>query len=129
MGEAATPVRFVNWTDEGDFVDVVLGDGDVVRNDGWTHNTSDVIGFCRGRSELSLKNTSGWLAMHELGHVLGLVHEHQRADRDRYVKVAWENIFDPEPDDVNWVKLSDSDLQGLSYDPNSVMHYGSDWQG
>merc|ERR550537_1990774 len=126
--ENTTPVRFVNHTDEQDFVDVVLGDDNVVRNPVWAYNTSDVIGFCKGRSEVHLKNGSGWLAMHELGHVLGLVHEHQRADRDEYVEVLWENVSDPEPGHVNWVKMQNCDMQGLPYDPNSVMHYGSDWQ-
>ena len=78
--ERVTPVRFVNRTDERDYADVVLSDENVVRNVAWRHNTSDVLGFCSGRSELHLKNSSGWLAMHELGHVLGLVHEHQASD-------------------------------------------------
>lgn len=126
--EAKTPVRFLNRTVEQDFVDVVLGDDDVVKNDAWQYNTSDVIGFCAGTSELFLKDGNGWLALHELGHVLGLVHEHQRVDRDEFVEVLWGNVSDPEPGNVNWVRLDDSDTQGLPYDPNSVMHYGSDWQ-
>merc|ERR1712228_9689 len=63
------------------------------------------------------------------GHTLGLVHEHQRCDRDQYVKIHWENISDPEAGHVNWGKIQDTVTQGLAYDPNSVMHYGSDWQG
>lgn len=35
--------------------------------------------------------------MHELGHVVGLIHEHQRSDRDDFVNVNYENIdcFNP----------------------------------
>ena len=29
---------------------------------------------------------------HELFHVLGRLHEHQREDRDSYVKIMWDNI-------------------------------------
>ncbi|CAN9221795.1 unnamed protein product [Alternaria alternata] len=32
--------------------------------------------------------------LHELGHVMGMVHEHQRSDRDTYIKVQYENIND-----------------------------------
>lgn len=31
-------------------------------------------------------------AAHELGHALGLIHEHQRADRDDFVTVNWEYV-------------------------------------
>ena len=30
--------------------------------------------------------------MHELFHTLGVDHYHQRSDRDKYVKIHWENI-------------------------------------
>jgi len=127
--EQLTPVRFVNYTGQRDYVEVVRGGGDVVRNDRWHHNTSDVIGFCEGRSVLHLASGKGWLAMHELGHVLGLVHEHQRADRERFLEVLWSHIEDPEPGYIDWTVLEAADSQGLAYDPNSVMHYGQDWQG
>ena len=30
--------------------------------------------------------------LHELGHTLGLIHEHERYDRDKYVTIYWDNI-------------------------------------
>ncbi len=58
---------------------------------------------------------------HELGHTLGLVHEHQRSDRDSFVVLFPQNL----PGGVldgNYVLLPNSDNQG-AYDFLSVMHY------
>lgn len=30
--------------------------------------------------------------MHEILHALGIFHEQSRSDRDRFVKVVWENV-------------------------------------
>ena len=63
------------------------------------------------------------IAMHELGHNLGLWHEQSRPDRDNYVKVIQENI---EPGEVyNFEKRSKKiiNTQSLGYDYDSIMHY------
>ncbi|OWK10836.1 hypothetical protein Celaphus_00005858 [Cervus elaphus hippelaphus] len=38
------------------------------------------------------------IVLHELMHVLGFWHEHSRADRDRYIRVNWNEIL---PDTEN----------------------------
>jgi hypothetical protein len=57
---------------------------------------------------------------HEIGHALGLVHEHQRSDRDNYIRVLTQNL--QAGTDGNFVRLPNSRNQG-DYDFYSVMHY------
>ena len=56
---------------------------------------------------------------HEIGHALGLIHEHQRSDRDSYVVILTNNIADGIG---NFPKLTNSRNQG-AYDFLSIMHY------
>jgi hypothetical protein len=60
---------------------------------------------------------------HELGHCLGLVHEHQRPDRDSYVTVFWDNILSGKEFNFD---VMDNPLyveQEFTYDYESIMHY------
>jgi len=59
----------------------------------------------------------------EIGHAIGLWHEHQRPDRDQYVKVNTENI---QADEVgNFLLLPDRIVNTYShqYDYGSIMHF------
>lgn len=56
---------------------------------------------------------------HELGHAIGLVHEHQRNDRDRYVYVNEQN-FEP-GSHSQFIKVGGAAY--TEYDFNSIMHY------
>lgn len=58
---------------------------------------------------------------HELGHAVGLHHEHQRADRDRFVTVNFSNISGDARSQFEKFNLP---LIG-PYDFGSVMHYRS----
>jgi hypothetical protein len=65
---------------------------------------------------------------HELLHVIGFKHEHQRPDRDNYVQINYDNI-DPE-----WHYAFDKQTWGTtavdlktSYDYSSIMHFGGNY--
>jgi hypothetical protein len=86
-----------------------------------TAGSSDSVGVKGGAQYISLGSAvSTGLVIHELGHAIGLYHEHQRPDRDAYVTFM--------PACVQNGKLSQFDVRlGLNYgvyDKASIMHYG-----
>ena len=60
--------------------------------------------------------------IHELGHALGLDHEHNRQDRDTYVIIRWENIVPGGAYAFQQNNNDDDDY--FAYDYGSIMHYG-----
>jgi Astacin (Peptidase family M12A) len=57
---------------------------------------------------------------HEIGHVVGLGHEHSRGDRDDYITVLWSNIDGPKKFcRVIWDQQA---LASIGYDYDSIMH-------
>lgn len=62
--------------------------------------------------------------LHEMGHALGFIHEHQRQDRDKYVEILWDRI-DQQLGyawRIHWEKVKWYAPMS-AYDFNSVMHY------
>ncbi len=60
--------------------------------------------------------------IHEIGHALGLFHEHTRSDRDSHINVMWDNIIDGKDFNFDVIESGAEDL--LDYDYGSIMHYG-----
>lgn len=63
--------------------------------------------------------------IHEIGHAVGLFHEHTRADRDSFITVQWANVT--EGKELNF-EIIDQGTELLGdYDYGSIMHYGPDY--
>uniref|UniRef100_A0A914I4P3 Metalloendopeptidase n=1 Tax=Globodera rostochiensis TaxID=31243 RepID=A0A914I4P3_GLORO len=84
------------------------------------------VGKVGGRQLLSLAAgcLHDYIIWHEVMHALGLEHEHQRPDRDRFIRIHWENV---EADKhLNFEKIPQTDVDLYhNYDYHSLMHYDS----
>ena len=58
---------------------------------------------------------------HEIGHAVGLYHEHQRDDRHWHVTILYENVIEAKRHDFD--KMGDAGDDIGPYDSESVMHY------
>lgn len=65
--------------------------------------------------------------LHELGHVIGFYHEHNRPDRDEYVEIVEENLRSGSQRQFEKLRHDEVNLFGIGYDYNSVMHYNKDY--
>ena len=61
-------------------------------------------------------------ALHELGHVIGFHHEHNRPDRDQYINI---NVPSDSGIASQLERLDFSNTLNLGYDYASIMHYSS----
>jgi hypothetical protein len=60
------------------------------------------------------------IAIHELGHALGMAHEQSRPDRDKAVRILWDNV---KPGYEHDFKVENGAYTGLPYDFLSIMQY------
>ncbi|XP_011380335.1 astacin-like metalloendopeptidase [Pteropus vampyrus] len=84
--ERFTCIRFVTYHGQRDFISIVPMPG-----------CFSSVGRSGGMQVVSLAPTclqrGPGIVLHELMHVLGFWHEHARADRDRYIRVNWDEIL------------------------------------
>lgn len=52
------------------------------------------VGYRRGKAIISMGDGCEYkfVMMHELGHIIGFYHEHNRPDRDEFIEIFWDNI-------------------------------------
>jgi hypothetical protein len=115
------------WTDgtEGKitFKEIYRPQRNYVQIQAGNNNSSD-IGMHNNPQKLILQYPPELgTTLHELGHTIGLWHEHQRADRDEFVKIYLENIQDEYKD--QFIQVQDNRLItfDIPYDYESIMHY------
>lgn len=111
-----TNVRFVPWDGVAtDYVEILSVAGRC-----WSN-----AGRQSGRQEIKLDEagcTRVATVIHELGHTVGLKHEHQRLDRDQFVRIIDENI-QTDPDRSGNFTVYGPGLPLGEYGYTSIMHY------
>ena len=95
-------------------------------------NNTSHVGYKKGvRNDVNITafwwRQGEWMPAHELGHVLGLFHEHARWDRDSYVTVNYENLKLGRESDYDWVPKTNWIVSSTPYDYRSIMHYRICW--
>jgi len=95
-------------------------------------NNTSHVGFKKGeRTDINITafwwRDLEWMPAHELGHVLGFFHEHERWDRDQFVSIHYENIKPGRAHDYDWIAKTNWLVTSLPYDYKSIMHYRVCW--
>jgi hypothetical protein len=110
---SAAALTFVESTGGGNYIYVQNSDGN-----------SSYVGMIGGSQAMNIYNWNyKYIVAHEIGHALGLKHEHSRPDRDTYVVIYFNNV--EAGVEGNFQKDTTAQTYG-QYDFDSVMHYPRD---
>ncbi|HEX4363329.1 MAG TPA: M12 family metallopeptidase [Solirubrobacteraceae bacterium] len=114
--EYATGVRFVPWNNERNYI--------LIQTPRPNEPSTSDVGMKGGQQGVFIGQ--GFLATHELGHTLGLIHEQTRQDRDTFVTIEWSQII---RERVHDFVLQSASVDLTPYDLQSVMHYPAPAKG
>ncbi len=64
--------------------------------------------------------------VHELLHTCGIEHEHNRVERDEWIKINWDNIKKKQRHNFEKLSANEYSNYDVPYNYNSVMHYPLD---
>lgn len=109
--EGAAHVHFVPRGAEADYVSIRA-----------SSLNSSAVGRVGGLQVLHIAGWQHWTMVHELMHVLGFWHEHQRPDRDQYVAVQFNNVLPAQGYDFQIVPTG---RMFGAYDFDSLLHFGT----
>ncbi|CAJ0599568.1 unnamed protein product [Cylicocyclus nassatus] len=116
---ANTCVQFKERTDEDQYVEITNEE-----SAGCGANVGRVSGKTAVYLESSCMDAKTVMIM--LLHALGLSGEHQREDRDDYVKMHFENMIDPKTNAFLAIAESTQKYLSVPYDYLSIMHDAKD---
>lgn len=116
--EGVANIDFVPRTTQSDYI--------LIQND-TVNSVRGNVGYGTGPRTLLLGSWTSpvieGIAVHELGHSLGLKHEHQRPDRNNYVSIDTSIVRQRFLGDYA-IDNSITIYPNLTYDFGSIMHYG-----
>lgn len=110
-----TNLRFEWRTDQPNYVVFERGEG-----------CSADVGMIGGRQVIKLSpECSFGNTLHEIGHCIGLFHEHTRLNRDEYIRINYENVEEGAEDNFIRADIRTSDVRDWAGQINfgSIMMY------
>ena len=111
--EELTTIRFKPRTNEYRYVNFIWDEK------GCSSNLGMIINGPQQTIKIADWGTKGSV-IHEIGHTVGLIHEHSRSDRDTFIKIMWSNIKEVYHNQFGVVSNS---FNATDFDFTSVMLY------
>lgn len=112
--ESVTNLRFVERSKQNDYIEFVY-DAD---------GCSSYLGMIGGKQKIRIADWgSKGNVIHEIGHAIGLLHEHSKAGRDSYLNILDQNIISGA--EHNFQEFVSSAPNTIGFDWQSIMLYPS----